>query len=162
ANVLLTATELKRRGHTVGLLHGTNPGRPDSAWEEAFDNRYPVVSALPTAILRFAVGDFHPDVIFLHNLADMEVLAGLVECGVPVVRMVHDHQLSCLRGYKYNPLNRHICTRAASPYCVFPCMATVARNSAGPLPIKLTSFRQKLREIALNRRFQRLIVATDY
>src|SRR5437868_311962 len=32
ANVLLTATELKRRGHIVGLLHGAPTGREEPAW----------------------------------------------------------------------------------------------------------------------------------
>ena len=127
ANVLLTAAELKRRGHAVGLLHGSNTGRDEAGWSDTFTDRYPLASARHAAVVRLALADFRPDVIFLHKLGELDVLAALAEGRVPVVRMVHDHDLYCLRGYKYNPLNRQICTRAASAYCVFPCGGTIAR-----------------------------------
>jgi glycosyltransferase involved in cell wall biosynthesis len=162
ANVLLTANELKRRGHSVGILHGIDTGREESVWEDTFPERYPLASARHASVLRVAIGEFRPDVIFLHKLADLDVLSALAECGVPVVRMVHDHDLYCLRGYKYNPVNRQICTRAASAFCVFPCGGTIARNRSGTFPMKWVSYTAKQRELALNRRFQRLIVATDF
>lgn len=162
ANVLLTATELKRRGHAVAILHGARTGKQEDAWSETFTERYALVDARPATILRTALGEFRPDVIFLHKLAGAEALTALAECGVPVVRMVHDHDLYCLRGYKYNPLSRKICTRAASAYCVFPCGGTVARNREGGFPVKWVSYGDKQRELTLNRRFQRLIVATEF
>jgi glycosyltransferase involved in cell wall biosynthesis len=76
--------------------------------------------------------------------------------------MVHDHDLYCLRGYKYNPFNRQICTRGASAYCVIPCGGTLARNHQGAWPVKWVSYTAKRREIELNRRFTRLIVATEF
>ena len=162
ANVLLTATEFKRRGHAVAILHGANTGRDERAWSEVFVDRYPLASARHAGVLRLALTEFRPDVVFLHKLAELDVLTALADCGVPVVRMVHDHDLYCLRSYKYNPLNRQICTRAASAYCVFPCGATIARNTTGGFPLRWVSFRDKQRELAVNRRFHRLIVATDY
>jgi len=95
-------------------------------------------------------------------MADAGVLQTLVDSGRPLVRMVHDHDIYCMRSYKYNPLTRRICARAASAYCVFPCGATLARNRGGGLPFKWVSYRAKLREIELNRRFQRMIVATHF
>ena len=162
ANVLLTATELKRRGHAVGILHGGETGKEAAAWNEVFTDRYPLASALHGSVLRLAIGQFRPDAIFLHKLGELNVVEALTECGVPVVRMVHDHDLYCLRGYKYNPLNRQICTRAASAYCVFPCGGTIARDHEGVLPLKWVSYGAKQRELALNRRFSRLIVATEF
>src|SRR4051812_4216576 len=134
ANVLLTATELKRRGHAVALLHGAGTGKDEAAWEETFTDRYPLPRARHAAVLRLAQLEFRPDAIFLHKLADIQVQAALADCGVPVVRMVHDHDLYCLRGYKYNPLNRQICTRAAGAYCVFPCGGTIARDAGATIP----------------------------
>src|SRR5690349_7159195 len=112
ANVLVTATELKRRGHCVGLVHGTHTGREEDAWRETFTDRYSLAAAQPRAALRAAIDEFWPDVIFLHKLADLDLVEALTTFEVPVVRMVHDHDLYCMRGYKYNPLNRQICTRA--------------------------------------------------
>jgi glycosyltransferase involved in cell wall biosynthesis len=78
------------------------------------------------------------------------------------VRMVHDHDMYCMRSYKYNPFTRRICTRAASAYCVFPCGAALARNRDGGLPFRWVSYLAKKREIRLNRQFQRMVVATSY
>jgi glycosyltransferase involved in cell wall biosynthesis len=76
--------------------------------------------------------------------------------------MVHDHDLYCLRSYKYFPLTRRICTRAAGLYCVFPCGAVLARNRNGRLPVRWKSYLARKKEIRLHRHFQRLVVATDY
>ncbi|HVS52565.1 MAG TPA: glycosyltransferase family 4 protein [Opitutaceae bacterium] len=164
ANVLLTAGELKRRGHSLALLHGAHTGKQEAAWDETFERRFPLenVHATSAAAVRHAVAEFHPDVIFLHKLADFSALEVLAGGGVPVVRMVHDHDLYCLRGYKYHPLTRKICTRAASAYCVFPCGGTIARQRDGKFPLKWVSYTGKRRELALNRRFRRLIVATGF
>ena len=162
ANVLLTATELKRRGHAVGLLHGPDTGRETETWDAVFSTRFALPPVRATERLEQALAEFRPDVLFLHKLADLSLLAALAEGPVPVVRMIHDHDLYCLRGYKYNPLNRQICTRAASPFCIFPCGATVTRNHGRGFPLKWVSYGDKQRELAINRRFHRLIVATDF
>lgn len=165
ANVLLTATELKRRGHIVGLLHGTATGREEASWQATFEERFalPVEPRAPTApAVANAVAAFRPDVIYLHKLSDLAALEALVTAPAPVVRMVHDHDLYCLRGYKYNPLTRKICTRAASCFCVFPCGGTLKRQSGGGFPVTWVSYADKQRELALNRRFKRLIVATGF
>jgi glycosyltransferase involved in cell wall biosynthesis len=161
ANVLLTATELKRRGHAVALLHGANTGRDEAAWADVFAERFPLPSARHDLVLRLALAEFRPDVIFLHKLAQLDLLDALATCGVPVVRMVHDHDLYCLRGYRYNPLNRHVCTRPASAYCVFPCGGTLARKPDG-FPFRWVSYSDKQRELAINRRFRRLVVASEF
>jgi glycosyltransferase involved in cell wall biosynthesis len=162
ASVWLTAAELKRRGHSVGLLHGANTGRDEAAWNDTFEERYPLANARHPAVVRLATDRFQPEVIFLHKLADIDSLAAIADSGIPVVRMVHDHDLYCLRGYRYNPLNRRICTRPASGYCVFPCGGTIARATSGRFPIRWVSFATKQRELALNRRFPCLVVATEY
>jgi glycosyltransferase involved in cell wall biosynthesis len=76
--------------------------------------------------------------------------------------MVHDHDIYCMRSYKYNYFTRRICTRAATPYCIFPCLALVVKNSGGGFPLKWVSYSEKQREIALVRRFDRMVVVTEY
>lgn len=160
-NVLATGGELKRRGHTLGLVHGRPTGKEELEWADTFAVRFPDLAVDGVREIRCAVAEFKPDAIFLHKLGDLAACEALAGCGVPVVRMVHDHDLYCLRGYKYNPLNRQICTRAASPFCVFPCGGTV-RRSAGSFPLTWVSYGDKQRELAINRRFERLIVATEF
>ncbi|HWA10525.1 MAG TPA: glycosyltransferase family 4 protein [Opitutaceae bacterium] len=162
ANVLLTAGELRRRGHAVALVHGRGTDRGEAEWRETFTERYPLGAAPEAGATARAIAHFRPDVVYLHKWSDPAVLGDLAAGDVPVVRMVHDHDLCCMRGYKYAYFSRRICERAASPYCVFPCGASVARGTSGGFPLRWVSYAAKRRELELNRRFHRLVVATDY
>jgi len=161
-NILATATALKTRGHTVGILHGTDTGKETAAWQETFVNRYSFGFGNACASIRKVCDTFQPDVIYVHKVSDLKILEQLLETDRPVVRMVHDHDLYCMRSYKYNYFSRQICERALSPFCVFPCGAFIARDANNMIPVKWVSYSAKLRELELNRKFQRLIVATQF
>lgn len=162
ANALVTAAELKRRGHLLGLAHGAPTGRGEAAWAQTFTECFPLPSARSGPALVAALDAFRPDVVYLHKMADLAVIATLVDGAAPVVRMVHDHDLYCMRSYKYDYFTRAVCHRPASLACLLPCLACIAKNPHGRLPVKWVSYRAKRREIGLNRRFARLIVATRY
>ena len=162
ANVLATARELKRRGHVVGILHGAGTRRGESAWEETFTHRFPLAPGNSSGAVNAALEGFQPDLAYVHKLADLDGLEALTSAGVPLVRMVHDHDLCCMRSYKYFYFTRRICTRAVSPFCIFPCAAVIARNRDGILPVKWVSYSAKKNELELNRRFHRLIVNSHY
>ena len=162
ANVLVTAEELRHRGHSVGLAHGGGTNHGETEWREVFSIRFPVDAATGAAALERALAQFQPDVVFLHKFSAPAVLHTLLACGRPLVRMVHDHDLYCMRGYKYNYFSRRICRRAASAYCVFPCFASVASSTGAGFPLRWVSYRAKRREIELNKNFHRLIVASGY
>ena len=74
-------------------------------------------------------------------MPDLDVISALLDSGTPLVRMVHDHDIYCMRSYKYNYFNRQICTRAASLYCVFGCLACVVKNNDPGFPLKWVSLR---------------------
>jgi len=162
ANVLVTATELRRRGHTLAILHGASTGKDEAPWRATFGERFALPPSGAVPAVRAAVNDFRPDVVFVHKMADLEVVAALTQVDPPVVRMVHDHDLYCMRGYKYHPVTRQICTRPASGYCVFPCAAVLVRNRNGRFPVQWMSYGDKRREIELNRKFERVIVASTF
>ena len=162
ANAHITATELGGRGHHLGILHGPSTGKNEAGWQSTFPDRFPLGAGDNTAVVRLALDTFRPDAVYVHKMPDLSVIAALVERGVPLVRMVHDHDIYCMRSYKYNYFTRRICTRAASPCCIFPCLASVVKNSGGPFPLKWVSYSEKRREIALNRRFHRMVVVTTY
>jgi glycosyltransferase involved in cell wall biosynthesis len=162
ANAHITATELGERGHELAILHGPGTGRNEASWNETFPQRFALEGRAGAAVVANALREFSPDVVYTHKMPDLAVLEALVRSGRPLVRMVHDHDIYCMRSYKYNYLTRKVCTRAASPYCVFPCLASVVRNTSGGFPLKLVSYSGKKREIALNRRFDRMVVVTTY
>lgn len=161
-NLQLTAAELKNRGHATGLLHGLCTGKGEREWRVLFDDRFALVNGNGSSTAREALDAFQPDVIYIHKMSDPQVLETLARSEAPIVRMVHDHDLYCMRSYKYFPLTRKICARAAGWRCIFPCGAVLARNRSGGFPVKWVSYRKRKKEIALNRRFERMIVATDY
>ena len=161
-NIHLTARELRKRGHSSALLHGSGTGKNEQEWRISFPSSFPLPQSNKAAAVSSALESFSPDVIYVHNMGDLEVLQVLTESGLPLVRMVHDHEMYCMRGYKYNYFTREICTRPASFYCIFPCLGALARNRKAGFPIKWVSYSGKKKEIALNQRFDRVLVYSQY
>jgi len=159
SNILATATELKHRGHVVGLLHGTVTGKGQAEWHETFQNRFSLETNGGAAVVPRVLDMFGPDVVYVHKMADLAVVKALLASRLPLVRMVHDHDLYCMRSYKYNFFTRRICNRALSPFCIFPCGAVIGRNGAG---IKWVSYSDKVEEVRLNKQFDRLLVGSTY
>ena len=163
SNLVTTADELKAKGHPVGLLHGASTGKGEEKWNDVFGWRREFNGNVNTAMnVEDAVREFLPDVIYVHKMADLDAIEALLSARVPLVRMVHDHDIYCMRSYKYGYFSRKICTRGASAFCVFGCGAFLARNPGGKLPFKYVSYAEKKREISLNRRFDRMIVVSNY
>ncbi len=162
ANVFATATELKGRGHVIGILHGPDTGKGEAGWLNTFQHRFSFGRGSQSATGLAAWEQFQPDVLYVHKLSDLELLKTLLDLDTPIIRMVHDHDLYCMRSYKYNFFTRHICERALSPFCIFPCGAVIARDHEGVLPVKWVSYTAKLRELELNRKFNHLVVATQF
>ena len=162
ANAHITATELGKRGRSLGILHGPSTGKNEAGWQTTFPFRAALGDGDNAATVKKALADFQPDAVYVHKMADLSVIQTLVASGKPLLRMVHDHDIYCMRSYKYNYFTRKICTRAASPYCIFPCLASVVKNSGGGFPLKWVSYSEKKKEIALNRRFDRMVVVTTY
>jgi glycosyltransferase involved in cell wall biosynthesis len=161
ANIFLAATELESRGHTLGFLHGPGTGKNESAWEKLFPSRFSF-GAAPTESTTAAIRQFNPDIIYAHKISEIDVLETLASSSVPTVRMVHDHDLYCMRSYKYFYPTRKPCTRSLTPFCIFPCGAVIARNQNGASPVRWVSYSKKQQEVALNQRFQKIIVYSDY
>jgi glycosyltransferase involved in cell wall biosynthesis len=162
SNILATATELKQRGHTVGILHGPSTGKGDTAWRSVFEQRFPLSQGNNGARVSAALEEFRPDAVYVHKLADLEVLEALLGSMTPLVRMVHDHDLYCMRSYKYNYFTRRVCERAVSPFCMVPCGGFLARDPESRFPVKWISYSSKVQELELNREFDCMVVATQF
>ena len=161
ANAFITAERMGQLGHQIAILHGPGTGKNEDGWKQVFTQQF-ALDGDTVARTRAALAEFKPDAVYVHKMADLRVIQELVDSGVPLVRMVHDHDIYCMRSYKYDYFTRKICTRAASLYCAIGCGACVVKNSAGGFPLKYVSYREKKREIALNRRFDRMVVVTEY
>jgi glycosyltransferase involved in cell wall biosynthesis len=159
ANVLITATELRKRGINVGLWTRRATGKGEDAWTATFGANVWHLDRDDFAAIRQR---FQPDVVYGHKWDHLPSLATMLDSGLPMVRMVHDHDIYCLRSYKYNVFTRRICRRPATPYCIFPCLAPLKRERGGGFPFRWLSYWDKKKEIRLNRRFDRMLVVTNY
>jgi len=161
-NIQLVAELLGRRGCDLDLLYDRGTGRNEAVWQKLFGGTFRIPDAHPDRFVRELLGNGGYDLIYLHNLGDLEAIEALVESNLPVVRMVHDHSLYCMRSYKYNYLTRKICTRPASGYCVVPCLASIGRRPGAGFPLRWVSYRRKRKEIELSKRCRQLVVYSEY
>jgi glycosyltransferase involved in cell wall biosynthesis len=160
ANIRITARELRRRGHALSLLWAEGTGKDEPGSRDLFSQCHQLPKE--AAQLKLLLKRLDPDLVYLHSLSDLTAMEAIFDSRRPVIRMVHDHSLYCLRSYKYNPLTRKPCTRAASGHCVFPCLAPLARNRTGLLPFKWADFGRLRRELELTRQCEALIAYSQY
>src|SRR5258708_18407090 len=157
SNLSHTAAELQRRGHVVGLAHGPGPGQGEEGWRLIFTDRYDLSAGDPAEIIGTALEEFRPNLVYLHTPPGAAVIEALAEVALPVVRMVHDHQLFCLRGCKYPAWSRRPCTRALSPWCVFPCGGFVPPAAPPDPSFPLASYLAEKPGLETHRSLHRLI-----
>ncbi|MCC5788447.1 MAG: glycosyltransferase family 4 protein [Opitutales bacterium] len=162
SNLFHTAVALKGLGHELSIAHGQGTGKEESNWGEVFTHCYRLSHDSIVPDFAEAMATVSPDMVYLHNSPDPSLITFLADARTPVVRMVHDHKLFCLRGCKYTPWSRRPCERALGAYCVFPCGGVLARSSGSRRSFDWVSYRQKQRELSDHKKFERLIVASNY
>ncbi len=158
----LAGKGLTEAGHQVGLVYESKTGHNEAAWQDLFAHSFSLNPTAGPQSLSPILRKFSPDLFFIHNWTNLDFLQQILDSGVPAVRMVHDHSSYCLRTYKYNYFSRKICTRAASAYCVFPCLGPLQRDRSTALGIRWASYFNKLREIELNRGCAAVLVYSEY
>jgi len=121
-----SARGLTARGWPQGLLHA-DP-EPQADYLAAFEQ---------SGTGDDLIAAFAPDILFLHKLEDPARVAELAR-RYPTVRMVHDHDLVCLRRHKYFPLSGRVCDRPAGAACYLNlcCVQRAAPGSALPIALK--------------------------
>ena len=91
-NAYLTAAEFKRRGHNLAILYRQTTGRNESNWREIFSELF-LLGNNRNNVAKESLENFRPDAIYVHKMQDLQVIKTLRDSGLPVVRMVHDHDL---------------------------------------------------------------------
>jgi glycosyltransferase involved in cell wall biosynthesis len=98
-----------------------------------------------------------PDVICVNNLT-VDHLAAVAAVAVPTVRMVHDHELSCLSGKRLYTWNGQACDRTMGRGC-WVCLGFVGRQQGR---IHLNRLSTKRRLLELTGRLDGVLVASRY
>jgi hypothetical protein len=113
-NILVTVPFL-RDAFEMACLYWQRSGRDEAAFEALFPESFQVdFDGEPESVrlaTQGALAQVKPDLIYVHKCVSVPVLEALVQSGYPLVRMEHDHDIYCMRSYKYFPWNRRICTK---------------------------------------------------
>lgn len=149
-----TACGLAARGWPQGLLH-TDP-QPHADYLSVFAQ---------TGSGDDLIDAFRPDILFLHKVEEPARVVDLAS-RYPTVRMVHDHDLVCLRRHKYFPLSGRVCDRPAGAAC-FINLCCIQRpapkgNRGVALPITLKGLGDVRAAIRANRGVRRLMVGSRW
>ncbi|MBM4164235.1 MAG: glycosyltransferase family 4 protein [Lentisphaerae bacterium] len=165
-NILVTAPHLAKT-FRLECLYWNRSGKDEAAFEALFPVSHPVAfDGQPDETRNRVAGVLRqsaPDLVYVHKCIANPVLEALTEWGGPLVRMEHDHDIYCMRSYKYFPWSRRICTRKAGPCCLFPCLAFLKRDRMrGRFGVRWVGYRRQMRCIELNRKFSAMFVVTAY
>ena len=145
-----TAHGLSRRGWQQALLHVE--AETDSDFLAPFDE---------ASTGKDMLARFNPDVVLLHKVADMDLVTSITR-RYHAVRMVHDHDLVCLRRHKYFPISGRICDKPAGWDC-YKNLCFVNRNpAAGGLPVTVRTVGPQKQGIRAHRDMRRFIVGSQW
>lgn len=145
-----TARTLAAEGWAQALLHEDD--RPQAHFTASFQ----VAGRDPALVDRFA-----PDLILVHKTQRTGDAARLA-ARYPAARMVHDHDLFCLRRHKYLPLNGRLCERAAGMGCYANLCFLQRAPEGSTFPIAFRGLRAQQREMDGNARMRRYIVGSRW
>jgi len=165
-NIYSTAYALKERGHDLFMVYDRVARKRKAAFTELFQSIFPISfdQGCEQSVEKYdkVIEEVAPDLIYIHKITSIQLLERIVESDVPTVRMVHDHEMYCMRSYRYSPFSRKICSRKLGPYCVFPCLANVKRDRNKKTGFTFVSYRQKRDEVRLTSRLDRILVASEF
>lgn len=149
---------LAARGHACHLAYRRDTGRGIAEFDDGFQS----VRACEVRgdALAAEVRRLDPDVLFAHKVESIAPVVAAA-AGRPVVRMVHDHDLTCPRRHRYDAYRGRVCHRAAGWSCLAD-LAFVERARAPGSGVSLVNVGARLAELARHRRGPRLFVASHY
>ncbi|WDE98545.1 glycosyltransferase [Lentisphaera profundi] len=104
-----------------------------------------------------------PQMIYVHKCMNIGMLQAFRDFGCPLIRMQHDHDMYCMRSYKYNPISRKICTKKAGIACLIPCGASLNRERQGESSrLVWRSYSKQMQQIKINKSFDEVFVVSEY
>lgn len=165
-NLLLTAEALHPDYH-LELLASEKTSKGQDIVDRVFDAVHLVPFSQDEKPLHkqlsSLLNDRRPDLIYMHKCLSIPVMEAVLDLGIPIVRMVHDHEVYCMRTYKYFPWSREVCHKKAGPCCIFPCLAFLKRDRNRGFPwMSWVSYPETQKRIQLDQQFDRQFVVTTY
>lgn len=154
-------------GGVEQILYDTAVGLGRVGWPQALWHRDP--DPQPDYLAAFAqsgegeeiLSGFAPDVLLLHKTEDAALVEGLAR-RFPTARMVHDHDLVCLRRHKYFPLNTRVCDRPSGIACYTHLCFLQKAPPGSLLPIALARVGERKAAIRAHREVRSFLVGSRW
>ena len=154
-------------GGVEQILHDTAHGLSSRGWQQALLHVEPETDSDFLAPFNDAstgkdiLARFDPDVVLLHKVSNMDLVTAITR-RYRAVRMVHDHDLVCLRQHKYFPLSGRICNKPAGWDC-YKNLCFVNRNPAADgLPVTIRTVGPQKQGIRSHRDMQGFVVGSRW
>jgi glycosyltransferase involved in cell wall biosynthesis len=104
---------------------------------------------------------FAPDVILIHKCESIERISHLA-LSARTLRMVHDHDIFCMRRHKYFPLNSRVCNLPAGLACYRNLCFLQKAPPGSVFPITLGSLSRQREIISINQQLDGFIVGSPW
>lgn len=149
-----TVRLLRQRGiHSTLFYDDRNPADP--AFLGVFDQTRTLSK------LQAQLPAIDPDIVYLHQIYDDNILSSLLELQVPVIRFFHDHWLFCLRRNKLSLFSNRPCESMRSGCTCYPFGISIGRKSNGS-GLEVNTLARLRRSQRLNQHFQGFVVGSHY
>lgn len=103
-----------------------------------------------------------PQLIFLQKCSNPSIIKQCIDSGIPTVRMMHDHELYCLRKSKYFPISREICPYKAGLCCLVPGLAFLGKDEQGAWCLRNPHYFDHKKLVKLDQQCSAFFVASRY
>ena len=146
--------ELSKRESVENIFLYSAESRIDHAYSKVFS------FATVLADLKQQLELLKPDIIYVHQVSNIETIKGLLETDTPVVGFIHDHKHFCLREHKYTTIGSQTCTKVVGAEC-YSCLGFINKKSSFPY-ISINSVSNVRAIQDLLKQFDHMVVASDY
>lgn len=165
-HIAVTAPFLKET-FDLYLAYQAKTGKDEAAFGSLFNNTFQMTFEGDERSVQQALNqildEVKPNLVYLHKCLSAPMIEAVLARHIPIVRMVHDHEVYCMRTYKYFPWSRRICHKKAGPCCLFPCLASLQRDrKKGEYGVKYVSYNKQQRLIAADQQISASFVVTTY
>ena len=162
-NILATSSSLKEH-FDLSFLYSQHTGNNEEPFHKNFGASHCVdftKDKVNTEVLEILRKE-NPSLIYMHKCLSIPILEAVLESKIPIARMVHDHEVYCLRGSKYFPVSRCICKRKAGLCCIFQGLAFIQRSENGNLRFKWPNYFKHKTLTQLDQQCHSFFVASKY
>ncbi len=156
--LLAVMQALRSRGHQIALLYHRRSAAPGALLASAHEAVCVEERGLDAALNDLR--EFRPDVVFSHNMSDLEVERRLI-VHWPVVKMLHGYFGTCVSGLKMHAFpSAQACGRTFGP----ACLALYVPRRCGQLAAgaMMRGYRWASQQRALFSRYRAVVVASQH